>query len=309
MSVVNQPLPNLELIDLLGRGGTAMVYRARQLSTGREVAVKVLDADFVRTQEDVNRFVNEAKACGRFQHRNIVRVYDAGAKDGFYWFVMELIGGYTFAQYLKKHPRLDPEDCMVILESVTSALSYAWQRFRVVHCDLKPDNLMVDTDGTIKLMDLGISRSIIDLNNENTHHINVMPEEGPEDEIMGTPAYMSPDQIYDLPDLDCRADIYSLGATLYHLLTGSILFPNKTDQEVVDMHVSAHFARDPRTLVPEIPRGLAIMLNRMLAKDRTLRYPNWETLAADIKRLYAGKTLLATPLKPGESSVAFAANL
>lgn len=286
-------LLNLELEGVLGRGGTATVYRARQLSTGREVAVKVLDADFVRTREDIDRFVHEAKACGRFQHRNIVRVYDAGERGGVYYFVMELVEGYTFAAYLQRKGVVAVDDALIILEAVTAALEYAWQRFRVVHCDLKPDNLMVDADGTVKLMDLGISRSLL------TARATAA------DEIMGTPAYMSPDQIYDLPDLDCRADIYSLGATVYHLLTGHTLFPGKTDQQVVDAHIGPNFARDPRILAPTVPRALALMLNRMLAKDRALRYPNWETLAADIARLYAGETLLATPLKPGESSVAF----
>ncbi len=294
---MNTQLPNLELYSVLGQGGTATVYRARQTTTGRDVAVKVLDADFVRTQEDITRFLNEAKACARFHHRNIVRVYDANVVDGIYYFVMELIEGYTFAQYLQRKKRVAVDDVMIILESVSEALEYAWNRFGVVHCDLKPDNIMVDQDGTIKLMDLGISKSMLDANKKQS--------EDDAGEIMGTPSYMSPDQIYDLPDLDCRADIYSLGATLYHLLTGLVLFPNRTDQQVVDAHIGASFARDPRLLVPDTPPGLAVMLNRMLAKDRVLRYPNWETLIADIQHLYAGEELLATPLKAGESSVNF----
>ena len=291
--------PNLALESVLGEGGTATVYLARQISTGRQVAVKVLKEAFVRTPEDVERFRNEAKACARFQHRNIVRIYDTGEQDGLSYFVMEWVRGYTFASYLARKGHLEVDDGLIILESVAAALQYAWQRFRVVHCDLKPDNLMVDADGTVKVMDLGISRSVL-----------TAAKEGAADnagEIMGTPAYMSPDQIYDLPDLDCRADIYSLGATLYHLLTGHVLFPGKTDQQVVDAHIGPNFARDPRVLMPAIPRALALMLNRMLAKDRTLRYPNWETLAADIAHLYAGEPLLATPLKPGESSVSFTA--
>lgn len=290
-----EQLPNLELIAELGRGGTATVYLAKQVSTGREVAVKVLDADFVRSQEDVTRFMNEAKACAKFHHRNIVRVYDSGEKDGIYYFVMEYVRGYTFAEYLKRKKRVPVEDTAIILESVTAALQYAWQKFRTIHCDVKPDNIMVDADGTIKLMDLGIARSLhtarsgCDANGE----------------IMGTPAYMSPDQIYDLEDIDARADIYSLGATAYHLLTGQVLFPNQTDQQVVDAHIGPNFARDLRAIEPSVPRALALMLNRMLAKDRILRYPNWETLAVDVNRLYAGEELLATPLNQGESSMHF----
>lgn len=297
MSEDGVTLPNLRLEAELGRGGTAIVYRARQLSTGREVAVKVLDADFVRTSEDVDRFLNEAKAAARFRHRNIVRVYDVGQEQGVYYFVMELVEGYTFAHYLRRKGQVAVGDVLIILEAVCAALQYAWQKFRVVHCDIKPDNLMVDADGTVKVMDLGIARSLL-----TAARGSGADAAG---EIMGTPAYISPDQVYDLPDLDCRADIYALGATAYHLLTGSALFPGKTDQQVVDAHIGANFARDPRALAPAVPRSLALMLNRMLAKDRALRYPNWETLSADIARLYAGEPLLATPLQPGESSVAF----
>ncbi|MEG1552772.1 MAG: serine/threonine-protein kinase [Kiritimatiellia bacterium] len=288
-------LPNLEIESILGKGGTAVVYKARQLSTGREVAVKVLDKGFAKTTEDIIRFVNEAKACGRFQHRNIVRVYDAGEQSGIYYFVMELVQGYSFAELLMRKKQVAIDDALIILESVAQALLYAWTKFKVVHCDIKPDNIMVDADGTIKLMDLGISRSVL----------SARAVDKASDEIMGTPAYMSPDQIYDLPDIDCRADIYSLGATLYHLITGYALFPGKPDQEIIDSHIGPNFARDPRIVIPKIPRAFVLMLNRMLAKDRMLRYPNWETLGADIARLYAGETLLATPLKVGESSMSF----
>ena len=161
MSEDGVSLPNLRLEAEIGRGGTAIVYRARQLSTGREVAVKVLDADFVRTSEDIDRFVNEAKAAARFRHRNIVRVYDVGQEQGIYYFVMELVEGYTFASYLRRKGQVAVGDVLIILEAVCAALEYAWQKFRVVHCDLKPDNLMVDADGTVKLMDLGISRSLL----------------------------------------------------------------------------------------------------------------------------------------------------
>ncbi len=287
-------LPNLQLEQELGRGGMATVYQARQLSLGREVAVKVMHEDFAKTPEDQQRFALEAKTCGRFHHPNIVSVYDANATHVPPYFVMELVKGYTFATYLMRKKMVPVNDVLIILESVTAALGYAWERFRVVHCDLKPDNLMVDADGTIKVMDLGISRSVF------SAKAAVADQGG---EILGTPAYISPDQIYDLPDIDCRADIYSLGATLYHLLTGTTLFPGKENQAVVDSHIGTNFARDPRLIQPDTPPAFALMLNRMLAKDRTLRYPNWETLAVDTARIYSGEPLLATPLKPGESSV------
>ncbi len=287
-------LPNLDLVSLIGQGGTASVYLARQRSTNRPVAVKVLNMAFATTQEDVDRFRNEAKACARFAHPNIVRVYDSDDLGEVHYFVMEYIRGYTFGTYLERKKQIAVEDVLIIMDAVVDALMYAWTKFNVVHCDIKPDNLMVDADGTVKVMDLGIARSLLTARHQ-----------GASDEIMGTPAYISPDQAYDLPDLDCRADIYSLGATIYHLLTGRVLFPNRSDQDVVDCHIGAEYARDPRVYAPQTPKGLAIILNRMLAKDRVLRYPNWETLKEDIRRLYVGEALLATPLQRGESSVGF----
>lgn len=295
---MNTQLPDLGLIDTLGKGGTSTVYRGVQLSIGREVAVKVLDAAFVQTEEDVKRFIEEARACAKFNHNNIVRVYDAGECQGIYYFVMELVKGYTFATYLERKGQLIADDVLVILESVISALDYAWHKFRVVHCDIKPENIMVHEDGTIKIMDLGIAKSTKLLLNS----VRGIDDE----EIMGTPSYMSPDQIYDMPDIDCRADIYALGATAYHLLTGTTLFPLNDEQEVIQAHIGKAHAPDPRIFAPKTPKNLALILNRMLAKDRELRYPNWETLSADIQRLYKGQALLATPLHPGESSVAFA---
>ncbi len=286
-------LPNLELVSPIGKGGMATVWKACQVSLDRMVAVKILSADFSQTKEDINRFIQEAKACGRFQHPGIVRVYDANAVDGLYYFVMELINGYTMGEYMHRKGPVDIADGIIILESVANALNYAWKKFAVVHCDIKPDNIMADADGTIKVTDLGLSRSIFAARSHDPAC----------DEIMGTPAYMSPDQIYDLPDLDCRSDIYSLGATVYHMLAGSMLFEGKTDDDMVRAHIEPFFARDIRLLVPDVPYAISVMLNRMLAKDRAYRYPDWETLLVDLKLFYRNEPLRAKPLPAGCSSM------
>lgn len=287
-------LPNLKLIEPIGKGGMATVWKATQISLDRPVAVKILSDAFSKEQEDIDRFILEAKACARFQHPGIVRVYDANAVDGVYYFVMELITGYTMGEYMARKEKVPQDDGLVILESVANALNYAWKKFRVVHCDIKPDNIMVDADGTVKITDLGLSRSIFAARGTQS-------ADG--DEIMGTPAYMSPDQIYDFPDIDCRSDIYSLGATLYHMLSGTMLFEGKTDDDMVRAHIDPFFARDIRLIEPEISYSFAVMLNRMLAKNREYRYPDWETLLVDLTLLYKGSVLRATPLPPGQSSM------
>lgn len=283
-------LPNLELINLLGKGGMSTVWRARQLSLDRYVAVKILAQDFCSSQEDIDRFLQEARACARLHHSGIVRVYDANYSDGIYYIVMELIDGYTMGEWLRRKAQLPVEDALIILESVAYALDYAWRSFRIVHCDIKPDNIMIDADGTIKITDLGLSRSILAM------HPDV------EDEVIGTPAYISPEQAYGEKELDCRSDIYSLGATIYHLLTGRVLFDGQTVTAMMESHVGDPQAPDPREFAPHIQEGLIFLLERMLAKRRENRYPDWEDLLRDIARIYEGRRppRLLMP-KPGSS--------
>lgn len=286
-------LPNLEILSILGKGGMATVYKAKQLSLAREVAVKVLSEAFTRNEHDIETFLREAKACARFQHQCLVRVYDANSYNGYHYFVMELIRGYTMSEWLIRRGRIPIDNIPVILESVATALEYAWNKFQVVHCDIKPDNIMVDANGTIKVTDLGISKSFLSMKNEA--QIN--------DEILGTPPYMSPEQIYGWNDLDCRSDIYSLGASLYHMATGVGLFQIKETEQLLRHHIDPYSAADIRTCVPSVSGNLALIFNRMLAKDRELRYPDWSTLLADVKNLFENSPLLATPLPEGESSM------
>lgn len=284
--------PNFKITGLLGRGGMATVYRARQLSLDRDVAIKVLHQSFSEATDSINLFVQEAKACARFVHPGLVKVYDAKDYGALHYFVMEYIRGYTMNDRILRKTRLPLDEIPVIIESVAEALSYAWRKYQVVHCDIKPDNIMVDADGSIKVTDLGIARSLL----------SAQQLESP-DEVFGTPDYMSPEQICGMDNLDCRSDIYSLGAAVYHMVTGQVLFAGRTDHDLLTAHIEPFFARDIRDLVPEVTVALSTILNRMLAKNRDLRYPNWETLLEDMRRLYVGEEILATPLPTGESSM------
>jgi len=269
-------LPNLEIVNLLGRGGMSSVWRARQVSLDRFVAVKILSKDFSSSAEDIARFRQEACACARLQHSGIMRVYDANFCDGVYYIIMELIDGYTMGEWLRRRNCLPVDDALIAMESVAYALDYAWTTYAMVHCDLKPDNVMVDADGTIKVTDLGLARSILAMHG------------GSQDEVLGTPGYMSPEQAYAEPHLDCRSDIYSLGATLYHLLTGQMLFEGLSGSESMLAHVGEAQAPDIQVLRPDVTHGLAVMLERMLAKRREHRYSDWKALLADISLVYNG---------------------
>ncbi len=269
-------LPNFEVLSLLGRGGMSSVWKARQVSLDRYVAVKILSSSFATDDDDVHRFRLEARAAARLKHPGIVQVYDANFSDGVYYYVMELVDGYTMGDLLRRKGQISVEDALTVAESVAVALDYAWSLYQMVHCDIKPDNIMVDADGTLKVTDLGLCRSLTLL--KGTHP-------GKADEILGTPAYMSPEQVYGSDKLDCRSDIYELGATLYHLVTGHMLFPGKCDDDMIKCHVDGSQAPDARTLAPQVSSAFALLLEKMLAKDPNHRQRDWKLVLADLGRV------------------------
>ncbi|MGN1360464.1 MAG: serine/threonine protein kinase [Kiritimatiellia bacterium] len=278
-SINDYHLPNLDFISLLGIGGMSTVWKARQLSLDRLVAVKVLSRELAANQEDRDRFIQEARACAALDHPGIMRVYDVASYQNTFYIVMELIDGYTMGQWLRRKARLDSEDVLIILESVAYALDYAWQTARVVHCDIKPDNIMIDRDGTVKVTDMGLAQSLA-----------TTVQTATQEEVIGTPAYISPEQACGETDLDCRSDIYSLGATLYHLLTGHTLFPDLSSDQALHAHVQPDTqAPDIRSEIPGVSDSFARVLAKMLAKDRRDRYADWLELVDDIKRLYANE--------------------
>ena len=269
-------LPNFEVLGLLGRGGMASVWKARQVSLDRHVAVKILASSFATDAEDISRFRMKARAAARLKHPGIVQVYDANFSDGVYYYVMELVDGYTMGDLLRRKGKLTIEDALTVAESVSVALDYAWSLYQMVHCDIKPDNVMVDADGTLKVTDLGLCRSLTLLKGVHPGHA---------DEILGTPAYMSPEQVYGSEKLDCRSDIYALGATLYHLVTGQMLFPGKSDDDMIKCHVDGSQAPDLRTFAPQASLPFVLLLEKMLAKDPAHRHRDWKLVLSDLGRV------------------------
>ena len=287
-------LPNFEVLGLLGRGGMASVWKARQISLDRHVAVKILSAAFATDPEDIRRFRGEARTAAQLKHPGIVQVYDANFSDGVYYFVMELVDGYTMGDLLRRKGRVSVEDALIVAESVAVALDYAWSHYQMVHCDIKPDNIMVDADGTIKVTDLGLCRSVTLIKGGHA---------GNAEEILGTPAYMSPEQVYGSEKLDCRSDIYALGATLYHMVTGKMLFQGKTDDEMIHCHVDDSQAPDVRAFVPEMSNVFVLLLEKMLAKDPAHRHHDWKLVLADLSRVREGRPPWPALLPPFGSSM------
>jgi serine/threonine-protein kinase len=287
-------LPNFEVIGLLGRGGMASVWKARQVSLDRFVAIKILASSFSTDPEDIQRFRMEARSAAQLKHPGIVQVYDANFSNGVYYFVMELVDGYTMGDFLRRKGHFSVEDTLIVAESVAVAMDYAWSHYQMIHCDIKPDNIMVDCDGTLKVTDLGLCRSVTLAKTGNT---------GQADEILGTPAYMSPEQIYGSEKLDCRSDIYELGATMYHMITGRMLFQGKTDDEMIHCHVDASQAPDVRDYSPHAGHALALLLEKMLAKDLNHRHRDWKLLVSDLNRVRDGHVPWPALMPPLGSSM------
>ena len=212
----------------------------------------------------------EVRAMTDLHHPGIVQGYGADFADGRYYFIMDFVDGYTLASLLGRKTRLPESDAVIICESVADAMAYAWNTFKIVHCDLKPENLMVDADGTVKVMDLGLCQMT-----------NTMKKgaEQQSDEVVGTPAYISPEQVYGDVEPDCRADIYSLAASLYHLCTGRLLFPGFSNEQMMRCHCDEKCsANDPRTYRPNLSEGFCQLLEAMLVKNRDYRVQTWKDI-------------------------------
>ena len=287
-------IPFLRFETIVGRGGMAVVWRAWHRELNRPVAVKVLDPKFSDTEQDVQQFMMEVRTMSNMHHQGIVQGYGADIADGRYYFIMDYVDGYTFGSLLSRKTHIPEIDVLIICESVSDAMKYAWDVFGVVHCDLKPENIMVDRDGTIKVTDLGLCQSTAAIQNT----------EQP-DEVVGTPAYISPEQVYGDVELDCRADIYCLGATLYHMATGRMLFPLADNDAILRAHVSEKIqAPDPRFVVPTLSEGFARLVSNMCVKEREKRYQTWDEVFNDARVVEEGG--MPTLHEPGAvSSIQF----
>ena len=282
-------LPDLDILGKAGEGGMSVVWKARDLKRDRIVAVKMLNTDLLRNQSDISAFVDEEKAMEKIRHPGIVAGYELACHGGRWYFVMEFVDGYNFQSLLARKQHLRESDCLLICESLATALDYAWNEHGLVHCDIKPENIMINQQGEIKLTDLGLSHTFQFLRDGK--------KEVP-DQVMGTPAYISPEQIYGDVELDCRADIYSTAATLYHLATGRVLFPQMDNDCMLRAHCSEDMqARDPRAYRPELSEGFCQLLEAMLVKNRDGRVGDWMDVFEMCRAVEAG-----TRFKPRKSA-------
>jgi len=259
-----------ELIEKLGQGAIGVVYKARQSSMNRLVAIKVLRPALSRDKAFLERLLREARAAAKLDHHNIVRAIDAGHEQGYQYFVMEFIDGSTLAQRLKQGP-LDEVETLRIAHQMAQALVRT-QRHGVVHRNIKPGNIMLTSDGAAKLADLGLAK------NFETDTSAAAPGKPP-----GTPYYMSPEQARGETELDTRSDIYSLGATLFHMVTGSPPFDGGTPAMIISKRVTGPIPV-ARSFRPELSVTTNRLIYRMMAKAPAQRYQTASELLSAIEK-------------------------
>jgi len=292
-------IPGLKLIEKIGEGGMSTVWKAWDTVNQRLVAVKILNRELSNSGEDVRAFRAEERMMEEIRHPGIVQAYDFANGNGNWFLIMEYVDGYTFSDLLKRKQHVNEADCLLICESVAAALDYAWNDHGIVHCDIKPENIMINAEGVVKLTDLGISYKY--------RFIEGGVKEVPE-HVTGTPAYISPEQVYGDVELDCRTDIYSLAATLYHLATGRVLFPGLDNEATMRAQCNEDTqARDPRLYRPQLSEGFAQLLEAMLVKNRDYRVASWKNVYEMCKDVEQGLAF-KTRDTPGNSSIKLSGN-
>jgi len=278
-------LPFLVYREQAGRGGTATIWKAWHKTLQRNVAVKVLFDSLTHDSKIVDQFVTEGRTMAYMDHPSIVHGYGVEQINGRCFYLMDWVGGYSLARYLETRPHMREPDIVTIIGQVAGALEYAWNAFQTVHCDIKPDNLMVDSDGTVKITDLGLVSETLFAKEKSS-------VKSDDEDLVGTPPYMSPEQIWGDKALDCRTDIYSLGATAYHLATGRTLFPGLSAEDVIRSHVDERvWAPDPRLFAPMLSQGFVNLLACMLVKDRDRRFYDWSAVIDACQRVEDGEEL------------------
>jgi eukaryotic-like serine/threonine-protein kinase len=281
-------IPGYQMLQKLGKGSMGLVFKAKQLSVDRVVAIKILLDPLAQNKEFIKRFEREAMIAAKLSHNNVVNAIDAGQIDGHYYFVMEYVEGPTIKDYLDKNKTFEEKEALRIVLAIAEALKHAFGR-GLIHRDIKPENVILTKQGDVKLADLGLAR----LTDDEKWGLS---EAGM---AIGTPYYISPEQVRGEINIDIRADIYSLGATLYHMVTGNVPFGGETPNEVMRKHVDLKVTIvPPDHLNPNLSAGLGMVVETMMAKNREHRYQTPDDLILDLKCLLRGESPMIAGQKP-----------
>lgn len=256
------------VIEKIGSGGMSVVYKAKDKILNRFVAIKVLRSEFANDEEFLNRFKTEALAAASLSHPNIVSIYDVGEEEGMQYIVMEYIDGKTLKEFIKEIGRLSSKDAVTIAIQVCRALEHAHKK-GIIHRDIKPQNILIDENGIVKVTDFGIARAVSTGTIINTNL------------TIGSVHYFSPEQARG-GYVDNRSDIYSLGIVLYEMVTGILPFDGDSPISIALKHIQEEVRR-PTFYNPDIPRSVENIILKALQKDITLRYQNASEMLQDLK--------------------------
>ena len=277
-----------ELQEQLGKGGMAVVYRARDHMLERLVAVKILREDYSNDPTFLERFRQEAKAAANLSHPNIVTVHDVGLDQGRLFIVMEFVPGTDLKTLIRQKARFTPEEALPLLIQACAGIGYA-HRAGLVHCDVKPQNMLVTPDGRLKVTDFGIARALSTIHPEEQSEI-----------VWGSPQYYAPEQAAGAAPSPA-SDVYSLGIIMYEMLTGSLPFQATTAAEFARLHLDA----EPRPLtemVPELSPALEQIVLKILSKESSQRYRTADQLGRVLLNFGNAKFSPALALTPEVAS-------
>jgi eukaryotic-like serine/threonine-protein kinase len=276
-ALLHQQIPGYQLLEKLGQGSMGTVYKARQLSMNRLVAIKMLHPRLAAKPDVLDRLVREAHLAAKLSHNNIVQAIDVGSAGDLHYFVMEYVEGTTLKQEIERGKIYDERAAVDLTLQIAQALQHAHSR-GLIHRDIKPANIILTAEGIAKLADLGMAR-------EQDDEAVARAEKGM---TIGTPFYIAPEQIHGSEFIDGRADIYSLGGTLYHMVTGQPPFPGDKIEEVLKAHLHKELT-PPDHLNTSLSSGLGEVVEFMMAKDRRLRYRTPADLIIDLECLLNGQ--------------------
>ncbi len=271
-----QQIPGYQVLEKLGAGAMATVYKARQLSLDRIVAIKVLPKRYMNNPEFVERFYAEGRAAAKLNHPNIVQAIDVGKAGEYNFFVMEYVEGQTVFDMIATGRRFKERDALELIIHIARALDHS-HKAGFIHRDVKPKNIMLTKAGVAKLADMGLARAVSDAE----------AAEAEAGKAYGTPYYIAPEQIRGEVNIDFRADIYSLGATFYHMVTGQVPFDGPNPSAVMHKHLKNDLV-PPDRINPKLSTGVCEIIEICMAKDRNQRYNTTADLLADLEAVARG---------------------
>ena len=275
-------LGGYELLGKIGQGAMGAVFKARQVSMNRTVALKVMPQRLAKNKEFVARFLREAHSAGKLNQPCIVQAFDAGEADGYYYIAMEYIDGPCLDDVLETDGALPEQQALEIARDIAKALGYA-HKAGLIHRDVKPANILLTSEWEAKLADLGLARESAVNDDSNLTNVGI---------ALGTPDYMAPEQVRGDANIDGRCDTYSLGATLYHLLVGRPPFKGGTRAEIMSKHLTAR-APNPRKANPDISAAAAAIIQKAMAKKRDARYADAAEMLAALEAVIEGEPAAA----------------